>query len=148
MVNPEQALPSVVLRGTVRTYSEEVMKLAEERMRAIVEGIPAANGGLGELDFRYGYPATINSEAESAVAADVAAGLMGRDNVVGDLLPSMGGEDFAFMLNEVPGAYLWLGAAREGENPGLHSAKFDFNDAVLPAGAEFWVRLARRATQG
>ena len=58
--------------------------------------------------------------------------------------PSMASEDFAFMLNEVPGAYVWLGAAREGENPGLHSAKFDFNDAVLPVGAEFWVRLVRR----
>lgn len=59
--------------------------------------------------------------------------------------PSMASEDFAFMLQQRPGAYIWLGAARDGDNPGLHSPRYDFNDAVLPTGAEFWVRLARQA---
>ncbi|MDN5568513.1 MAG: M20/M25/M40 family metallo-hydrolase, partial [Paracoccus sp. (in: a-proteobacteria)] len=70
---------------------------------------------------------------------------MGLDTTT--VSPSMASEDFSFMLNECPGAYIWLGAGRDGENPGLHSAKFDFNDAVLPVGAEFWVRLADQATR-
>ena len=133
--------PSVVLRGTVRTYSEEVMKVAEERMRAIIEGIPAANGGSGELDFRYGYPATVNSEAETVVAADVAAGLMGAENVIDDLQPSMGGEDFAYMLQKKPGAYVWIGNGPAGPGEGLHNPGYDFNDEVLTWGASYWTQL-------
>ena len=104
----------------------------------------SAQGCTARIDYQRRYPATINTAPEASLAREVAAD-MGLDTAMAD--PSMASEDFAFMLNEVPGAYLWLGAARDGENPGLHSAKFDFNDAVLPTGAEFWVRLARRAAQ-
>mgnify|MGYP006156114455 CR=1 FL=1 len=86
-------------------------------------------------------PATINAAAPAAIAREIGAE-MGLDCTTA--APSMASEDFAFMLQKAEGAYLWLGAGRAGENPGLHSAKFDFNDAILPQGAEFWVRLAAR----
>lgn len=134
-----------VLSGTCRWFGAEAGDIIEERVRRVATAEAAAQGCIANIDYQRRYPATINTAPEAALARDVAAE-MGLDTAMTG--PSMASEDFAFMLNEVPGAYLWLGAAREGENPGLHSAKFDFNDAVLPAGAEFWVRLARRATQG
>ena len=134
-----------VLSGTCRWFGPEAGDIIEERVRRVATSEAAAQGCTANIDYQRRYPATINTAPEAALARDVAAE-MGLDTAMTG--PSMASEDFAFMLNEVPGAYLWLGAAREGENPGLHSAKFDFNDAVLPAGAEFWVRLARRATRG
>ncbi|NDV49743.1 MULTISPECIES: M20 aminoacylase family protein [unclassified Salipiger] len=133
-----------VLSGTCRWFGAEAGDIIEERVRRVATAEAAAQGCTANIDYQRRYPATINTAPEAALARDVAAE-MGLDTAITG--PSMASEDFAFMLNEVPGAYLWLGAAREGENPGLHSAKFDFNDAVLPAGAEFWVRLARRATR-
>ncbi|MCT4371432.1 amidohydrolase [Yangia mangrovi] len=134
-----------VLSGTCRWFGAEAGDIIENRLRRIATAEAAAQGCTADIDYQRRYPATINTAPEAALAREV-AGEMGLDTAM--VGPSMASEDFAFMLNEVPGAYLWLGAAREGENPGLHSAKFDFNDAVLPAGAEFWVRLARRATAG
>ncbi|WP_226629860.1 amidohydrolase [Alloyangia pacifica] len=134
-----------VLSGTCRWFGAEAGDIIEERVRRVAAAEAAAQGCTTNIDYQRRYPATINTAPEAALAREVAADMGLDTSVVG---PSMASEDFAFMLNEVPGAYLWLGAAREGENPGLHSAKFDFNDAVLPAGAEFWVRLARRTTQG
>ncbi len=130
-----------VLRGTARWFDPAAGDTIEARVKEIANACVAAQGCAARIDYQRRYPATINSAAEAAVARDVAAE-MGLDTAIA--APSMASEDFAFMLNEVPGAYIWLGAAREGENPGLHSAKFDFNDAVLPVGAEFWVRLVRR----
>ena len=134
-----------VLSGTCRWFGAEAGDIIEERVRRVATAEAAAQGCTANIDYQRRYPATINTAPEAALARDVAAEMALDTAMTG---PSMASEDFAFMLNEVPGAYLWLGAAREGENPGLHSAKFDFNDAVLPAGAEFWVRLARRATRG
>ena len=134
-----------VVSGTCRWFGAEAGDIIEDRVRRVASAEAAAQGCTANIDYQRRYPATINTAPEAALARDVAADMGLDTEMVG---PSMASEDFAFMLNEVPGAYLWLGAAREGENPGLHSAKFDFNDAVLPAGAEFWVRLARRATQG
>ena len=130
-----------VLRGTARWFDPAAGDTIEARIKEVANACAAAQGCAARIDYQRRYPATINSAAEAAVARDVAAE-MGLDTATA--APSMASEDFAFMLNEVPGAYVWLGAAREGENPGLHSAKFDFNDAVLPVGAEFWVRLVRR----
>lgn len=130
-----------VLRGTARWFDPAAGDTIEARIKEVANACAAAQGCAARIDYQRRYPATINSAAEAAVARDVAAD-MGLDTAIA--APSMASEDFAFMLNEVPGAYIWLGAAREGENPGLHSAKFDFNDAVLPVGAEFWVRLVRR----
>lgn len=134
-----------VLSGTCRWFDAEAGDIIEERLLRVANGEAAAQGCTATIDYQRRYPATINTAAEAALARDVAAD-MGLDTAMTG--PSMASEDFAFMLNEVPGAYLWLGAAREGENPGLHSPKFDFNDAVLPAGAEFWLRLVRRAARG
>lgn len=134
-----------VVSGTCRWFGAEAGDIIEDRLRRVASAEAAAQGCTANIDYQRRYPATINTAPEAALAREVAADMGLDTSMVG---PSMASEDFAFMLNEVPGAYLWLGAAREGENPGLHSAKFDFNDAVLPAGAEFWVRLARRATQG
>ena len=130
-----------VLRGTARWFDPDAGDTIEARVKEVANACAAAQGCAARIDYQRRYPATINSAAEAAVARDVAAE-MGLNTAIA--APSMASEDFAFMLNEVPGAYIWLGAAREGENPGLHSAKFDFNDAVLPVGAEFWVRLVRR----
>ena len=134
-----------VVSGTCRWFGAEAGDIIEDRLHRVATAEAAAQGCTANIDYQRRYPATINTAPEAELAREVAADMGLDTSMVG---PSMASEDFAFMLNERPGAYLWLGAAREGENPGLHSAKFDFNDAVLPAGAEFWVRLARRATQG
>ncbi|GAB5432305.1 MAG: M20 aminoacylase family protein [Epibacterium sp.] len=130
-----------VLRGTARWFDPAAGDTIETRLTQVANACAAAQGCSARIDYQRRYPATINSAVEAAAARAVAAE-MGLETA--NVAPSMASEDFAFMLNEVPGAYIWLGAARDGENPGLHSAKFDFNDAVLPVGAEFWVRLARR----
>ena len=134
-----------VVSGTCRWFGAEAGDIIEDRVRRVATAEAAAQGCTANIDYQRRYPATINTAPEAALSREVAADMGLHTAMVG---PSMASEDFALMLNEVPGAYLWLGAARDGENPGLHSAKFDFNDSVLPAGAEFWVRLARRATQG
>ncbi|MDB6177119.1 M20 family metallopeptidase [Paracoccus sp. Z330] len=137
-VCPDQA----TIRGTARWFSAAAGDILETRLTDLARGVAASQGCRATIDYQRRYPATINSAAEAGLARQVGRD-MGLD--VPDLPPSMASEDFAFMLNETPGAYIWLGAARDGENPGLHSAHFDFNDAILPVGAEFWVRLVQRA---
>ena len=133
--------PSMVLRGTVRAYRDEVMDLAEARMRQVVEGVTMAHGGRGEVDFRRGYPATVNHEAETEIAAGVAAALVGADKVDRNPTPSMGGEDFAYMLNAKPGSYVWIGNGAADASAMLHNPGYDFNDEVLPLGASYWSKL-------
>ena len=134
-----------ILRGTVRWFAPEAGDILEARAAELAQGIAAAHGCAARIDYQRRYPATVNDPAQAALARGVAAG-MGL--ALPEAAPSMASEDFAFMLERRPGAYAWLGAARTGENPGLHSPRFDFNDAILPVGAEFWVRLARRACGG
>ncbi|TMV89972.1 amidohydrolase [Thioclava sp. BHET1] len=136
-VCPDRAL----LRGTTRWFDAAAGDIIEDRLSRIARSVAEAQGCSARVDYQRRYPATINTAPQAALAREVAAA-MGLDTTL--VPPSMAAEDFAFMLGEVPGAYLWLGAGRAGENPGLHSAKFDFNDQVLPDGAEFWVRLVRR----
>ncbi|MFS4437427.1 amidohydrolase [Paracoccaceae bacterium GXU_MW_L88] len=131
-----------VIRGTARWFSQGAGDLIEARIAEVAQGIAAAHGCRAQLDYQRRYPATINSAEEAEFARRIGAE-MGLE--IPDTGPSMASEDFAFMLNEKPGAYIWLGAAREGKNPGLHAPDFDFNDAILPQGAEFWVRLVRAA---
>ena len=134
----------VVLRGTTRWFDEAVGETIKERMAALASSVAAGFGCRAGLDYTARYPATINDPTAAALVCEVAAGFGGL--TVTEALPSMAAEDFAFMLQEKPGCYFWLGAAREGaENPGLHSPRFDFNDALLPVGASFWVALAQRA---
>jgi len=125
--------------ATVRTYDKAVQAMVEERCSAIVNGIAQAMGVRAEINFERGYPATINHEAETAFALSVAQEVSGD---AGECAPVMGAEDFAFMLERRPGAYLFLG---QGESAGLHHPRYDFNDAIAPVGASFFARLVEQA---
>ena len=103
--------------------------------------IAAAFGLNAEIDYRRGYPPTINTSAHADVAAQVAAQVVGASSVRRDLPPSMGAEDFSYFLQERPGCYVWLGSGQGPDSPGLHHPRFDFNDDVLVTGASYWVRL-------
>ena len=96
-----------------------------------------------ELDFQWhpGYPATVNHAAEAARAGTVMEAVLGASTVTRDMEPSMGAEDFAFMLEERPGAYIWLGSGPAPADAQLHGARYDFNDEMLPVGATYWARL-------
>jgi amidohydrolase len=133
-----------ILRGTVRTLDNEVRDLAEERFRAIVEGTGKMLGAEVVLDYRRGYPATVNHARETKFATEVARQIAGAGNVDDDAVPTMGGEDFSYMLLERPGAFIFIG---NGDTAGLHHPAYDFNDDVLPVGIQYWAELARaRAT--
>ena len=138
----------VVLRGTVRTFAPEVQDLIEARMRTLVAGIAAMFEMSATLTYERRYPATVNSAAETGHALAAAAAVVGADGVDPDPTPEMGSEDFAYMLRERPGCYVWLGAGRGPETPGLHNPRYDFNDDVLAIGASYWVRLAEQQQAG
>ncbi len=130
------------INGTVRTFDREVQDMVERRLGEIVAGQAAAYGVSGELRYERGYPATINCAREAAHAADVAIEISGADKVVADAGREMGAEDFAYMLEKRPGAYLFLG---QGESAGLHHPEYNFNDDVAPVGASFFARLVERS---
>jgi amidohydrolase len=134
----------VVLRGTVRSFKPEVQELIEQRMHAIVEGLGITFGMRATLDYQRRYPATVNSPAETQHAIEAAAALLGRENVDTNPTPTMGSEDFAFMLQAKPGCYIWLGTGRGPETPNLHHPQYDFNDDALALGAAYWVTLAEQ----
>ncbi len=138
----------VELQGTVRTFSVATLDLIEQRMREMTDGICAAAGMSATFTFKRNYPPTINAEAETQFARQVMASVVGADQVMTQE-PTMGAEDFSFMLQAKPGCYAFLsngdGAHREMGHGGgpcmLHNASYDFNDALLPLGATYWVRL-------
>lgn len=132
------------LVGTVRTFRREVQDMIEERLGRLVESVAVGFGATATLDYQRVYPATINTPAQAAFAADVAASLVGADRVLRDLPPSMGAEDFSFMLQTKPGAYLRLGQGGDS-SCFLHSGRYDFNDEILPLGAALLASLAERA---
>jgi len=132
---------TVRLVGTVRSFRPETRELAERRIREIATKVAEALGGSAEIDYRRGYPATVNSAREAAFAARVGERIFGKGNVVTDPEPTMGGEDFSYMLLERPGAYVFLG---QGGSPGgcfLHNPGYDFNDEVIPLGAGYLAAL-------
>ena len=135
------------LVGTVRTFRAATQDLIEKRLGELVASIAAAFGASAKLAYERVYPATINSTQEALFAADVAGSVVGRENVVGDLDPSMGSEDFSFMLQRRPGAYARLGQGGTGTGPScfLHDSRYDFNDSVIPIGAGYLSALAERA---
>jgi amidohydrolase len=132
------------LVGTVRTFRREVQDMIEERLGRLVDSVAVGFGATAALDYQRVYPATVNTAAEAAFAADVATSLVGADKVARDLPPSMGAEDFSFMLQTKPGAYLRIG---QGGEAGcfLHNSRYDFNDDILPLGAALLAALAERA---
>jgi len=131
----------VVLRGTCRAFRPEVQDTIEPAIRRVAGGVSAALGATFELKYERRYPPTINSEAETARAQAAAAKVVGPENVIRDPVPSMGSEDFAFMLQARPGAYVWLGNGPQAGGCGLHNPHYDFNDSILPLGASYWVQL-------
>ncbi|MEM5343964.1 M20 aminoacylase family protein [Paraburkholderia azotifigens] len=140
------------LAGTVRTFTTETLDLIESRMRKIVQSTAEAYECTVEMIFHRNYPPTINSSKEAQFAASVMKEVVGNENVDDSVEPTMGAEDFSFMLLAKPGCYAFLGngegAHREaGHGAGpcmLHNASYDFNDELLPVGATYWVRLAQR----
>ena len=140
---------SCELQGTVRTFSFEVLDLIEKRMRQVAEHTCAAHDAVCDFEFVRNYPPTINTPAEAQFARKVMASIVGEDKAL-DQEPSMGAEDFAYMLQAKPGAYLFIangdGSHREMGHGGgpctLHNPSYDFNDDLIPLGGTFWVRLA------
>jgi amidohydrolase len=133
------------LAGTVRTFSPAVQDLVQARLKSLVESVAAAFGAQATLTYTRMYPATINHARQANFAADAAAALVGEENLVRNLPPSMGAEDFSFMLQAKPGAYLRLGQGGAEHGKFLHNTQYDFNDAVLPLGAALLSSLAVRA---
>ena len=142
--------PSVIpgralLVGTVRTFSDAVQQVVESRMRALIASVAQAFGATAELKYHRSYPATINSAKQANFVADVATELFGAERVVRDLIPSMGSEDFSYMLKKRPGAYFRLGQGGAEQGRLLHNANFDFNDAVIPVGSAMFAALVERS---
>jgi hippurate hydrolase len=136
---------AVRLIGTVRTFRSATQDLAEQRIREIATSVAAGLGGSAELEYIRGYPATVNTPREAEFAAQVAARIFGHDNVVREFDPTMGGEDFAYMLQAKPGAYLLLGQGGGQSGCYLHNPGYDFNDEVIPLGAGYLAALAEDA---
>ncbi|HVO13785.1 MAG TPA: M20 aminoacylase family protein [Alphaproteobacteria bacterium] len=132
----------VVLRGTARAFKPEVQAAIEAGIRRLAGGIAEAHGASASVHYERRYPPTINSVAEAEQAARVAAEVAGDARVDRAPVPLMGAEDFAFMLQKKPGAYVWLGNGDGAGGCMLHNPRYDFNDAILPVGASYWVRLA------
>ncbi|GAA6158233.1 M20 aminoacylase family protein [Ruegeria sp. HU-ET01832] len=130
------------INGTVRTFDPEVQKMVMERMGQIVAGQAASYGVEAELDYEVNYPATINDAGKAGFAAEVAREISGEGLVVENMTRNMGAEDFSYMLNARPGAYLNLG---QGEGAGLHHPKYNFNDEIAPVGASFFARIVEKA---
>jgi amidohydrolase len=133
-----------VLVGTVRTFSPQVQNLVEQRLHELCSAVALGFGASATVKYERVYPATVNSTDEAGFAADVAESLVGAEHVVRDLEPSMGAEDFAFMLQSKPGAYLRIGQGGEG-SCFLHNARYDFNDDILPLGSALHAGLVEQS---
>jgi hippurate hydrolase len=135
---PEEAM----FCATIRSFKPDVRDLLKKRFHEIVEGHATAYNVSARIDYDWGYPATVNTPEQAAFATEVAAEISGPDAAHGDSDRQMGSEDFSYMLEDRPGAYLFLGT---GPGAGLHHAAFDFNDEAAPVGASFFARLVERA---
>src|SRR5215218_10754798 len=136
-VIPQEA----VLRGTARTLTEDIRELCEARLGAIVDNVCAAFGAKATLRYNRGYPVTVNDAERTEFMAMAAEEVAGAGAVDTTIAPLMGAEDFAFMLNERPGAYILLG---NGDTAGVHHPAYDFNDAAAPYGVSLWARIVER----
>lgn len=134
--------PSARLAGTVRTLDETVRQSIAAAVTASAKAIAAAHGVEATVDYEFGYPVTRNDPGETTFAAQVAAEVVGAANVDAARRPEMGAEDFAYMLEARPGAYVFVGA---GPGAGLHHPAYDYNDAITPLGASYFARLVEAA---
>ncbi len=135
----------VKLIGTVRSFRPETRRLGEARVKEIAAGIAKAMGGSADVEYNLGYPPTVNSEREAVFAAKVGERVFGKQNVVTDAEPTMGGEDFSYMLQARPGAYVFLGQGGGPNNCYLHNPGYDFNDDVIPLGAGYLAALVEES---
>jgi hippurate hydrolase len=140
----------VVLRGTARAFKAELQDRIEAALRRIVRGVALSMGAEATVRYDRRYPATVNHAAETVIAADAAAAVVGARHVERDIQPTMGSEDFAFMLRAKPGCYIFIGNGTGDAAAGLHNPHYDFNDEILPIGASYWATLVERvlARQG
>ena len=138
---PEDA----VLRGTIRAFKPEVQEQVERAIERLCNGVAATYGAQIGVRFDHRYPPTVNSAAEADFCRHVAAGVFGQEHVLTDVLPSMGAEDFAYMLREKPGCYVWLGNGPGTGGCTLHNPHYDFNDDILALGVSYWAHLVHRA---
>ncbi len=129
--------------GTVRAFKPEVEDAIESAMEGLCAGIASAHGVQATLDYRRGYPPTVNTPTEAALCRDVLCKLIGASNVLTEAAPSMGAEDFSYMLREKPGCYVWIGNGLAEGGCMLHNPRYDFNDAILPLGSSYWVHLVK-----
>lgn len=133
---------TVQIAGTVRSLRKEVAATARDRMKAICEGIAATFGASVVFEFDANYPVTVNDAEQTVVAGDVAASIAGDSQVHRSIPALMGGEDFSYMLESRPGAFIFIG---NGDSANLHHPAYDFNDEVIPHGVSYWVKLAETA---
>jgi hippurate hydrolase len=136
---------AVTLRGTVRTLRPQTREMIKQQMNERADNICHAFGARAKVAWQARYPCTVNTAAEAEKARLTAVETAPGRDVLTDLAPSMASEDFAFMLEEKPGAYVWLGSGSDENGKNLHSARYDFNDNIMPIGVEYWVKLAHRA---
>ena len=133
------------LHGTARSLSPQVRDLLEKRLHEVVERTAAVYGAKAKLTYERGYPTVINHVAQTDFAANVAREIAGKDKVSTDMAPVMGGEDFAFMLEARPGAFIFVG---NGDSASLHHPQYNFNDEAIPFGTSYWVKLVETALAG
>ncbi|WP_144222748.1 M20 aminoacylase family protein [Mesorhizobium amorphae] len=130
------------IAGTVRSLKKEVARKAEQRIRQLCAGLAAAHDTTIEVDYDANYPVTFNHPDETVFSGDIAAEVAGDGQVQRTIQPVMGGEDFSYMLEARPGAFIFIG---NGDSAGLHHPAYDFNDEVIPHGVSYWVKLAEKA---
>lgn len=130
------------LSGTVRTLTPEVRDLAEKRMGEIVQHVAATYGAKADFDYQRHYPVTVNNAEKTEFAASIAGNVVGTDRVDTNTPPVMGGEDFSFMLESRPGAFIFVG---QGDTAQVHHPEYDFNDEIIPIGCSYWANLVETA---
>ena len=136
--NARNVIPQTAeLKGTVRTLTPEVRELVEQRLREVVDGVARMTGAKIDLSFERGYPVVVNHAAQTDIAIRIARQVAGEGNVH-EMPPLMGGEDFAYMLEQRPGAFIFCG---NGDGAGLHHPAYDFNDEAIVHGTSYWIKL-------
>jgi hippurate hydrolase len=133
---------TAVIGGTVRTLKEETRHFMKKRLTDLVMALASAMGVDAEVDYEWGYPVVVNHAEQTEFAADIARGIAGPDRVNTDMPPSLGGEDFAYMLQARPGAFIFIG---NGDSAGLHHPEYDFDDELIPHGISYWAKLVETA---
>ena len=133
----------VFLEGSLRTLSDKIKDMAIYRIKEISNNIAKSFSASSEVFIQDGYPATVNARNESNIASDVASQIVGEKNVNSNMTPIMGSEDFSFMLNKIPGAFIFIGQGDKEHNKPCHHSSYDFNDEILSTGTSYWIKLVQ-----